>query len=167
MNGPRRTVIEAFARQLAEGIGYELEQNTPEQADMEAHAVRHVLRDGDEDAPETDRMTGFLLRKMHEHLEIHVRTPEDPGPKLDQLVQEARRAATADRTLGGILYGRETATDTDRPRWNMLEEGDTFLELYLADGADHGGMASLEFILQYATPPDDPARLVRLEEGDG
>jgi hypothetical protein len=183
---PREAILEAFAAQLAAGIGsVDLKRNQPEPADLATGDQRLILLDGPEDEPKIEPMTGFILRRMTVEVEGYVKVANtDPGPTLNALIALVRAAATSDRTLGGLLYGalltnpkgsapygkpvgESFSAAVDHPHFTGLEEGQLKTEIFREAGTDHGGAFVAEFHLQYATFPDDPGRLATLADADG
>jgi hypothetical protein len=175
---PREQAISAFQRQLGAAldptylVGGVLPRNQPQPADLATGTSIVILVDGPEHEPMTEPLTGYTLRQAVVHVEGYVRVDvgQDPGPVANDLLGRVLAGALADRTCGGVLYGKLTAGilkhhgqegyyAVDRPHLDSLEEGTLDVEVFRKPGAPGMGFAK-EFLLQYATTPDDPQTLV-------
>lgn len=167
---PRKQVCDAFAQQVAAGIGVPgVHRNPRTPVDLATADARVVMIDGPEEL-KVESLTGLMLRRTCVTVQGFVKTKggENPEDARDALLEVMRRAAISDRTLGGLLYGKLTDWyQFERQYFDGLEEGPTDFETIGEHGAEQGASFSQEFYLQYATPSDEPGRLVRLGEGDG
>lgn len=159
---PREEVSTAFAAQLEVGLGFEVERNHSEPADLDAREEYIVVLDGPEEPEEMDEQTGLALHKMQVAVNGYLRG-ENIADALNDLLTKVRHTAVLDRTLGGKLWGEVEREDQEFSYFNgMLVGGLVEWDAFTTMGASPGGFFSQEFTLVYATDPSNALVLVSM-----
>lgn len=163
----RERILQAWAQQVATALDVTgIVRNRVDDIPLQTEHWGLALNDGPEQKPTHDPR-GYIIHTMMPEWVGVVRTPDDePGTAINALIAKLRRAALADRTLGGLLCG-ELVGPFERAHYSGLEEGELDVTIIGDPGAEHGGGFNHQFFLTYATDPDDPDRLITVGEMDG